>query len=357
MISENGRIISQFDSFLDFANLFLMQVSLRGELINIRPKEKDFFGWDFQNRKYFNLLDHFLSPNHLTMDLLFQYLEDKNFSMENFSWKGYDNKISKPIPTFFQLIESSETNKNILIFAKPQEESSNGHLPINEKRYIYQAEYLPGLIHNINGPLGTIMGRIELLQLKHPELSDLDEIIRVNYRIQSLIDNVSYKISQETLKSKTKINLNRFLREELSFRNSDLFFKHKVEKVKELEQNIPEFSLNYFDLSGIFSECYRFMRQFVNEKNEYVFLIKSEYNNYQGSFSVDFKGEFNSQGNRGGMLPGQIQGNANDMYREVLLSLDCEFLAECMENSKGILVLNCTPQHMKFQYDFPLPEE
>jgi len=357
MISENGRIISQFDSFLNFADLFLLQVSFRGELINIRPKEKNFYGWDFQNRKYFDLFDHFLSPNHLTMELLFQYLDDKNFSMENFSWKGYNNKISKPIPTFFQLIQTSESNKNLLIFAKPEKESSNGHLPIHEKQYIYQAEYLPGLIHNINGPLGTLMGRIELLQLKHPELSDLDEIIRVNYRIQSLIDNVSYKISHEKLKSKTQINLNRFLREELSFLNSDLFFKHKVEKVKELKQSIPEFSLNYFDLSGIFSEGYRFMRQFVNEKNEYVFVIKSDYNNYQASFSADFKGEFSDHGNRGGVLPCKIQGNANDMYREELNSLDCEFVAKCMENSNGILVLDCTPQLLRFQYEFPLPAE
>lgn len=352
----NGIITSQFDSFLQFSDLFLLQISFRGDLVNIRPKGKSFNGWNFENRIMFNLFEHFLEPNRMSMQIFLKFLEGQEYAIKNFTWKGPDNKLSGRIPTFFRTSDGVGEDKHILIFVKNQQPAQAQPVPLEEKKLAFQAKHLPGFIHNLNGPLSTIMGRVELLQIKHPQIPEFEDIVRVGYRIQSLIDNVTFKLVNERTKKPTKINFNRFLREEITFLNCDLFFKHQVEKVNELSPNIPEFTGNYFALSGVFSECYQFMRQFADEQKEYVFITKSLFRDNKVGFSIDFIGDFLSPGKAGATLPCTIKGNASDISCSPVAGFDKAFVSKCMATYSAIISLTCAQNQLKLTYQFPLPK-
>lgn len=353
----NDLSASQFDEFLNFSDLFLLQISFRGDLLNFRPRGKEFWGWSFENRLKFNFTEHFLKPNHMTLDLFLKFLENEDYAVENFSWKSPAGKISSPHIAFFRSNDIDTNNKHILIFIKNQQNEIKINLPIEDKKYIFQAKNLPGFIHNLNGPLSTILGRIELLHLKHPEIREFEEIVTVGYKLQSFMDNLSFKIQNECDTEKNKINLNRLLFEEMKFLNCDLFFKHHVEKINDFSKNIPEFKTSYFSISGVLAECYQFVRQFVDEQKEYVFKIRSYSNGNKVGFGFYFKGEFHSPGNNGTMLPFRVEGGPVEVLRVSAPTLDKNFLAKSLESNNACLALNCSNDMMKFEMKFPVPRE
>ena len=353
----NGIIASQFDNFLKFSDLFLLQISFRGDLINIRPKGKSFFGWNFENRILFNFFEHFLKPNQMSMQIFLKFLEGQDHAIKKFTWKSPDNKTSQRIPTFFRTTEETGENKNILIFVKENQKPPVQPTSFEDKKYTFQAKNLPGFIHNLNGPLGTIMGRVELLQLKYPEIAELEEIVRVSYRIQSSIENITFKLINEKAKKPSRINFNRFLREEITFLNCDLFFKHQIEKVNEFSPNIPEFMCNYSALSGIFSEFYQFMRQFVDEQKEYVFITKSFTRDNKIGFSIDFLGDFITPGKFDANLPCSMKGHWNDVSNYSISGFDNQFISKCLASLSGFISLDGSKNQIKLNFQFPIPAQ
>ncbi len=193
--------------------------------------------------------------------------------------------------------------------------------------------------------------------MKHPYMEEFEEIVNVGYRLQSIMDNLSFKIQNESSPGKIKINLNRLLREEISFLNCDLFFKHQVEKIKHFSDNVPEFTMNYFSISGIFSECYQFVRQFMDEQKNYIFKTKSYANGNRVGFAVELTGDFRNPGEKGTVLPLILQGNAIKIARSSPPALDKEFLLKCLEQNKGRLYLKCNIDNIKYKFEFPIPEE
>ena len=351
----NDILASQFDEFLNFSDLFLLQISFRGDLVNFRPRGKEFWGWSFENRLEFNFVEHFLKPNNLNLDMFLKLIADEDFAIKNFKWKSPAGKISSPHLAFFRSSDVNETNKHILIFIKIKAASAPIKFPIRDKRYIFQAKNLPGFIHNLNGPLSAILGRIELLQLKHPNIPEFEEIVTVGYKLQSFMDNLSFKIQNEYDTNNCMVNLNRLLREEVKFLNCDLFFKHHVEKISDLSTNIPDFATNYFSISGVLSECYQFIRQFVDEQKEYVFNLRSYANGNNVGFAFEFTGEFKNHGNNGTSLPFSFDGGSLEVLKISTQSLDKNFLAKCLELNKGELSLNCQENKIKFDFKFPMP--
>lgn len=345
---------SQFDQFLNFSDLFLLQVSFRGDLVSFRPRGKKFWGWSFENRLQFSFVEHFLKPNHITLDLFLKFIENKDYAVEYFSWKSPDGNISLPHPVFFRTSEDGGSGKDILIFIKNQIPQVTNGLPVEDRKYVYQSRYLPGFIHNLNGPLSTILGRIELLQLKHPEMEEFKEIVSVGYRLQSVMDNMSFKIQNENNSEISKVNLNRLLREELRFLNCDLFFKHNVEKIERFSTNIPEFKMDYSSISGVFSETYEFLRQFLNEQKEYVFNLQSYANGSTVGFRMDFNGDFKTPGEKGTALPVSFEGGPAEVAGKAPEGLDKSYLVKCLESTNGRLGLKCEKNGLKVDFNLTL---
>ncbi len=350
----NGISKTQLDDFLRFADLTLLQVNREGKLTSIRPRGQCFLDWNEKNRLKFSFTDHFLKPNHLTEELFVQLTEKNELNEDIFLWKKADGELSPPVSTFIRLVESPPAGRQFLFFLKSPENRRKVEIPASDRRYIYQAELLPGLIHNINGPFATIAGRVELLHYQHPEIKQLDEVIRVGYRLQAILDNLSFKVVQEKHQNPTPISLNRLLREEVTFLNCDLFFKHQVEKVEDYADNLPDFMGIYYSYSGLLSEIYRFFRQFVNEEKEYVFIIKSSaVGESHLRFSLDFIGEFEPANGEGTSLPIHFEGDYFEVLRFEKQGIDSKFLAYCMEINKGLLRLSCTREALKCQFAFP----
>ncbi|MDY6863130.1 MAG: response regulator [Thermodesulfobacteriota bacterium] len=110
-----------------------------------------------------------------------------------------------------------------------------------------------GIVHNLRNPLTVIMNTNELLKMKYPDEERLDRVILQVNKISEIIDNLMYKTRREQrTKEKRPVNINQLLTEELKFLEADQYFKHGIEKIYTLDQNLPMINANYNDLSQSF---------------------------------------------------------------------------------------------------------
>ena len=106
-----------------------------------------------------------------------------------------------------------------------------------------------GIAHNLNGPLSGIQGFTELLRATHPELSELDVILKQTNKIKDIIRTLMIRARHQEEIEARPIQLNELLRTELAFLEADLFFKHEIEKVYDFDSNLPEVWGVYGDFS------------------------------------------------------------------------------------------------------------
>jgi signal transduction histidine kinase len=136
------------------------------------------------------------------------------------------------------------------------------------------AELFPGIIHNLANPLNGIMGRATLMQrrtLEHvrkmqdfyPEMptemaaglkkiiQDADSIVRESDRFFSMFRDLTEKFSAIAPREEERINLSQLIAGEMRFADFYLDFKHEVDKVLSLEEQLPEVAGVY----AIYSLC------------------------------------------------------------------------------------------------------
>ncbi len=132
-----------------------------------------------------------------------------------------------------------------------------------------------GIIHNLNTPLQAMLMQSELLSRKLAEEAnfatrlpaDLVETWRnfYNYReqknrqlqeqlaiIQRLVGWIRYQGFHESQQGDQEIDLNQLIRCELEGYEAEAFFKHRVEKRYELQQELPAIRGFYIDFSQSF---------------------------------------------------------------------------------------------------------
>ena len=117
---------------------------------------------------------------------------------------------------------------------------------------------IPGFIHNLNTPLMSISGRIELIKFKIPDLQGIDQILQQLEKINNTINVVKYMIEKDKIESKQKIDLITFIDIFDQFLNLNLTYKHKIKLEKEIEEGatidiLPFMILNI--LYEIFDNC------------------------------------------------------------------------------------------------------
>ncbi|MBC8205108.1 HAMP domain-containing histidine kinase [bacterium] len=109
-----------------------------------------------------------------------------------------------------------------------------------------------GIAHNLNSPLGGVIGYSQLLQFKAPEAPGVDKIINQARRISELIQRVAKKGETENSHDIEKINLNSLLETEIDYLYFNLFFKHQVLDRQIIYGGISKFLGVYSD----FSQCF-----------------------------------------------------------------------------------------------------
>ena len=342
------------EHFLNFAKISLFSFTEEGKPASLKPAGSDFHGWDASNFFGFNINKHFLSANQLTWEAFTNQVLFGDLPEAHFVWQKPCGTPTHPLPTLWQKRETA--NGQIEFIAFIREDQKQPAKTLQSKKYFYQAYNLPGFIHNISGPLGVIFGRTELLSYKHPEISDFEEMLRTSRRLRAIIENFNMKISSERYAEEVPINLNRFLSQELTFLDSDLFFKHKVEKLEDFSEKIPEFPTNYATLSAVISECYYFFRQYIDENKRYMFAISTFRDDDKVGFNMEFMGDFSSPQKEMLPLPYQFEGSYRDLPQSSSSAIDTLLLAECLRSHQGEIKLSCEASKLSLTYQFLLPE-
>ena len=101
---------------------------------------------------------------------------------------------------------------------------------------------LPGFIHNINTPLMSISGRIELIQFKHPEISGVTQMLEQLERLNGIVDNLKYMIEMDKEMEPQEIKLDKFFIELDRFLHLNLTYKHKIKLSSEITPSLSLFT-------------------------------------------------------------------------------------------------------------------
>ncbi|MFA5499206.1 MAG: hypothetical protein WC327_06655 [Candidatus Cloacimonadia bacterium] len=113
-------------------------------------------------------------------------------------------------------------------------------------------ELLPGFIHNINTPLMSISGRMELVQFKHPEIKGITQMLEQVERLNMMVDNLKTMIEMDRDEEAKSINLKTFFASLDQFLHLYMPYKHKIKHTLEIDENVSIFAKPFNFLNGMF---------------------------------------------------------------------------------------------------------
>ncbi len=112
-----------------------------------------------------------------------------------------------------------------------------------------------GITHNLNGFLTGLMGHLEILKMKKPELgADIENVMVQAKRIRDGIIEISNKFDNEIVREALPQNINQIIRSELSFLRADLFYKHFIQVDLNLDESLPNVFGIYADFAVALEE-------------------------------------------------------------------------------------------------------
>jgi signal transduction histidine kinase len=108
-----------------------------------------------------------------------------------------------------------------------------------------------GIAHNLKNPLTVLSGRLQLIQRINPDIEKekVDIMLRQVDAMNSIIENMMHKSRQEQEQDEQLLDLNTLLRDELTFFEANLEFKHKIKKEYHFAENLPAIRGVYSDFS------------------------------------------------------------------------------------------------------------
>lgn len=142
-----------------------------------------------------------------------------------------------------------------------------------EKKAIL-ANLVQGLTHNLKNPVASLLGYLQLLGVNNleklkrlksmpdpyrsRETAMIEEeqqwiaiMIESCSRLMEIVNSILDRAYARELPSKIVIDLNELVRKEIVFLESDLFFKHQIEKHFDLQVGIPAVFATYSDISQV----------------------------------------------------------------------------------------------------------
>lgn len=353
----NSISFTPLDSLLSFTHLHLLVFSPQWNLMSIHPLLKNFLGWDESEVRSYDFNKHFLQVNELDLQRFLGQFQYKDYVVKNYYWQTIDQNREGPFETYFRLKRQGKAIKSLMAFIKIRGNENKIQIDPEMKFKLYLSELLPGLLHNFNGPFGTMTGRIELLKQKYPQIEEINELLNMSNKMKIAVENICYKISHERSSQESEINLNRLLKEEIGFLNSDLFFKHQVEKNIKYENNIPSFKMHYVALSGIISETYYFFRHFFSEDSTHTLQAGTFKEKANIGFYLKFLGNFSVPAHLSVRFPFTLEGDSIQVAQQKINGLDSRFLTFCLQKSSGYLELQGRKEMLIMRLYLPLPKQ
>jgi PAS domain S-box-containing protein len=139
-------------------------------------------------------------------------------------------------------------------------EQQNHQLELELMRESKLAEFgtfSAGIAHNLNGPLTGILGLCDLLQLTKPEVTEIERIRSQAQVMRDIIANLLKKSRNEQESAPQDLSVEEIIKTELQFLEANLFFKHNVEQVIELDSEAPLIHGIYIDFSQVIGNLLR----------------------------------------------------------------------------------------------------
>jgi len=206
---------TQLDSLLNFLKLHLLVFTPQWKLTGLHPNHRSFLGWDAGDLKTYEFEENFLKPNSIDLATFLGHFQQKNYVVRNYYWRDFENRITGPFETYFRLRKENNNLKNIMAFIKLDHGNEKLEIPPDEKNKIFLSEPLPGLLHNLFGPLGAITGRLELLKNNNPEAREFEELLQLLSQVQENLKILQFKMAHERHAQSVPLDLNMFIRQEL----------------------------------------------------------------------------------------------------------------------------------------------
>jgi signal transduction histidine kinase len=122
---------------------------------------------------------------------------------------------------------------------------------------IQTGKLLAGILHDLSNPLMAIMGQAEYLQLIHPELDNANVILSQGQRMKRIMEAIMQRIKSSKSRNVESIDLNRLLQEEVLFLECQPYFKHHIEKIWNLGDDVPPFLGIPMELNQVFGNLLR----------------------------------------------------------------------------------------------------
>ncbi|MDY6915550.1 MAG: ATP-binding protein, partial [Candidatus Cloacimonadota bacterium] len=106
-----------------------------------------------------------------------------------------------------------------------------------------------GIVHNINSPLNSILGYAQLLRKEIGDNDDLEKIIKAGKNISHQVKELLRKVKENDIGLQRIIDINKLLKQEITFLEHNIYFKHHIKLEMNLADNLPKTTAVYSDIS------------------------------------------------------------------------------------------------------------
>ncbi len=157
-------------------------------------------------------------------------------------------------------------------------EEQNHQLQLELMRESKLAEFgmlSAGIAHNMRGPLTGILGFCELLQLRHPDLKEINQIHSQALAMNALISNLMHKSRSEQETEPQDLLMEDLIRTELQFLEANLFYKHDIEKQIDIQSPLPTVHGIYSDFSQVFGNLLRNAIDAMHDREVRLLTVKA----------------------------------------------------------------------------------
>ena len=208
-----------------------------------------------------SLLDFVASGNKALVEKKLKRLESKKIKSETFQFESnIGNGQKRIIETWAGAVKYQGKNatEGVVmdvteqVMSKTRERVLEIEL-LNEQKLAAIGQVAAGITHNLNNPIAVIQGLVELLILKHGNSPELEKILIQVKRMGDVIKTILGKTRREQDTGIRSLDINDMLKDELEFFNTNLFYKHHIEKKIELTEKVPKIRGIYSDFSQSFT--------------------------------------------------------------------------------------------------------
>jgi PAS domain S-box-containing protein len=157
-------------------------------------------------------------------------------------------------------------------------EKQNHQLEIELIRESKLAEFgtlSAGIAHNLNGPLTGILGFCDLMEIRSPGQMEVQQIRQQAVVMKEIVSNMLHKSRSERESQPKELVIEDVIRTELRFLEANLFFKHQVKKVVDLDANVPPVYGIYIDFSQVIGNLLRNAIDAMYNSTERVLSVRT----------------------------------------------------------------------------------